>query len=101
MFKDSIIWIILALLGYLIGGFYFVRNMSLKERNEILSNNLKIALEQNKNIQEAAQIRDKEYKEIEARVEDLDKLLETINDEKSIAWLDAKIPVDVDNTIPY
>lgn len=101
MFKDSIIWIILALLGYLIGGFYFVRNMSLKERNETLSNNLKIALEQNKNIQEAAQIRDKEYKEIEARVEDLDKLLETINDEKSIAWLDAKIPADVDNTIPY
>lgn len=101
MFKEATIWIIIALLGYLIGGFYFIKSNSLKEKNELLSNNLDLALSQNKAIKEAAQIRDQEYKEIEAHAENLDKLLETLKDEKSIIWLDSKIPSDVDNTIPY
>ena len=52
-------------------------------------------------MQEAAQIRDQEYKEIEARAEDLDKLLEDLRDEKSIGWLESSIPASVDDTIPY
>jgi capsular polysaccharide biosynthesis protein len=101
MFKDTAIWIIIALLGYLIGGFYYIRSNSLKESNQILANNLDLALSQNKAIREAAQIRDQEYREIEAKAENLDKLLEDLKDEKSISWLDSNIPADVDNTIPY
>lgn len=101
MFKDTAIWIIIALLGYLIGGFYYAKNMSLKEKNQLLINNLDLAVSQNKAMQEAAQIRDQEYKEIEAKAEGLDKLLEDLKDEKSISWLDSSIPASVDNTIPY
>lgn len=101
MFKNSAIWIILALIGYLIGGFYYARNMSLKEKNQLLTNNLDLAVSQNKAMQEAAQIRDQKYKEIEARAEDLDKLLEDLRDEKSIGWLESSIPASVDDTIPY
>lgn len=101
MFKDGIIWLIIALLGYLIGGFYFIRNTSLTEKNRLLTDNLDIALSKYQAVQEAASLREQEYKEIEAKVEVLDKQLENIKDEESINWLEAKIPADIDNTIPY
>lgn len=52
-------------------------------------------------IQEAALLREEQYRKIEEDYNNLNQQVEELKDEESVNWLDAHIPVNVDNTIPF